>query len=172
MVAFEQVRQVLVDDPGAVVAEAVSPEDRRERRFRSELGVNLGAGGGIRQAVDIELGGLRVTDDGLLLPIRWQASGRARLFPVFEGRLSAAPEDRATTRLEVKGIYTVPLGPVGRFGDGLVGRRLARQSLRDFMEDAADRIEREVHRRAEDVAWHPAEHPVALRELQPEEQFG
>lgn len=167
-VQFEQVRDVFADDPGGVVSGSVTPDDRRDRRFRSELGVALGAGGELRQAVDIEVGGLIVSEGLAALPLWWQASGRDRLFPVFDGRLEAMPAGTAATRLVVRGTYVVPLGPVGRFGDGLVGRRLARQSLTAFLEDAAGRIDAEVHRRTASVGWRPAPYPVALQEREVE----
>lgn len=39
-----RVRQVLVDDPGAVIAETRSAADKRSRRFQTELKVAMGAG--------------------------------------------------------------------------------------------------------------------------------
>jgi hypothetical protein len=101
----------------------------------------------------------------VVLPLRWRASGRDRLFPVFDGRLEAtAAPGGAGTVLSVVGVYTVPLGPVGRFGDGLIGRRLARQSLTAFLEDAARRIDAGAHHRTTSEAWHPSPYRVALRE--------
>lgn len=163
-VPLEQVRQVLADDPGGVVAEHVEPEDRQSRRFRSELGVDLGAGSGIRQAVVIEVGHLRTEGDVARLPLRWQAAGRDRLFPVFDGHLDAGAEGDGATRLVVQGTYEVPLGAVGRFGDGVIGRRLARQSLTSFVEEMAARLDAEVHRRMASTSWRPAPYPVSLRE--------
>ena len=166
-VSFEQVRRALSDDPASVVvdrdAERSTDLDDVDR-LRSELGVAVGATA-FRQAVDIQVGELRVTDADAVLPLHWRASGRDRLFPVFDGRLEARPGPAGSgTVLSVIGVYTVPLGPVGRFGDGLIGRRLARQSLTAFLEDAAGRIESDVHRRTTSVAWHPSAYSVALRE--------
>jgi hypothetical protein len=170
-VAYEQVRPVMAEDPSGVVADRVSLEDRSERRLRSELGVDLGAGGAIHQAVEIELGSVRSTGDGTTIPLRWQARGRDRLFPVFDGHVRATPDGPGATELVVAGTYVVPLGPVGRFGDGLIGRRLARQSLTTFLEEVARRIDTEVHRRAASVSWHPAPYPISLREQSAEPQL-
>ena len=164
-VPYERAQEVLSDDPGIMLAEQVTADDRRDRRFRSELGVDLGAGGGVRQAVDIEIGSMTATDHQASLPVRWQASGRDRLFPVFDGEIELAPAGPGTTRVVVTGIYTVPLGPVGRFGDGLIGRRLARQSFVSFLDGAARRLDAEVHRRTSSLSWHPAPYPVDLREV-------
>lgn len=166
-VSFEGVSRVLTDDPGAVVLDEAVEQPTRpggEGHLRSALGVELGATA-FRQAVDVEIGRLQVTDTEAILPLRWRASGRDRLFPVFDGRLEAMPGAAGSgTVLSVVGVYTVPLGPVGRFGDGLVGRRLARQSLTAFLEDAAGRIEADIHRRTTSEAWHPSPYQVALRE--------
>ena len=164
-VPFELAGRVLADDPAAVVAD--EPADRpappdEGGHLRTSLGVELAATA-FRQAVDVELGPLHLTDGEASLPLRWRASGRDRLFPVFEGRLGATP-DGAGTLLSVAGVYTVPLGPVGRFGDGLIGRRLARQSLTDFLEGAARRLDAAVHDRTASVSWRPSAYPVALRE--------
>lgn len=166
-VSFEEARRVLADDPASVVAdrdvEVPSGGDDGDQ-LRSELGVALGATA-FRQAVDIHVGDLFVTDAAAVLPLHWRASGRDRLFPVFDGRLEARPDAAGTgTVLSVIGVYTVPLGPVGRFGDGLIGRRLARQSLTAFLEDAAGRIESDVHRRTTSEVWRPSPYSVALRE--------
>lgn len=166
-VSFDQVTRVLSDDPASVVVDEdveqpAGPADGDQ--LRSELGVALGATA-FRQSVDIDVGDLRVTDTDAVLPLRWRASGRDRLFPVFDGRLEATPDSAgAGTVLSVVGVYTVPLGPVGRFGDGLIGRRLARQSLTAFLEEAAARIESDVHRRITSVDWRPSVYSVALRE--------
>lgn len=164
-VDYQRVRDVMADDPGGVVSDDVTPEDRRAGCFRSELGVDLGAGGAVHRAVDVEIGTVHQTDDATILPLHWQARGRERLFPVFDGRMTATPDGAGATRLVVAGTYVVPLGPVGRFGDGLIGRRIARQSLTAFLEDAARRIDTEVHRRSASVSGHPAPYPVSLHEV-------
>lgn len=163
-VPFDQAGEVLCGDPGLVVADAVTAEDRRARRFSSMLGVEVG-GGGVRQSVEIEIGDPAKADDAISLPVRWQASGRDRLFPVFAGVIDARDEGDDAVLLTVRGTYTVPLGALGRFGDGLIGRRVARHSLIDFVEHAADRLDREVHRRTTPGTWHPVAHPVELREM-------
>jgi hypothetical protein len=164
-VPIERARDVLADDPGAVVADVVTAADRHARRFTTVLGVELAGGGGVRHAVVVELGRAHPGGERTALAIRWHADGHQRLFPTFEGELDVEPDGPDATRLTVQGTYAVPLGPIGHFGDGLVGRRIARQSLASFVEQAAGRLDREVHRRRTSAAWHPAPYPVALREM-------
>lgn len=105
------------------------------------------------------------------MPVHWRAAGRDRLFPTFEGELEASRDDPGSC-LRLRGIYTVPLRPLGRFGDGIAGRRLARQSLSAFLEQAARRLDGEVDRRLDVVSAHPASYPVALREVASENHIG
>ena len=168
---IERAHDVIIADPGCVVVERCSAEERRERRFHTSLGVEVGAGGGLHQEVVIELGPVRSSDDAVAVPVHWHAAGRDRLFPTFEGELEASRDDPGSC-LTLRGTYTVPLGPLGRFGDGIVGRRLARQSLSAFLEQAARRLDTEVDRRMDSVSWHPAPYPVALRELGSENYIG
>lgn len=166
---FERVRQVLSEHPAVVMRADVRPAVDGDGRVRSELAVELPAGGTIRKAVDIDVGvlepeAIESADGAASMPLSWQASGHDRLFPVFEGHLRISRAGAAATRLLVHGVYTVPLGPVGRFGDGLVGRRLARQSLASFVEDAARRLDAEVHRRTATVTWRPGPYAIDLRE--------
>ncbi|HEX6421150.1 MAG TPA: hypothetical protein VFZ77_21785, partial [Acidimicrobiales bacterium] len=148
---FEGVRTVLSEEPAIVMAGDLPAPERRSRQFRSDLGVDLPTGGAIRKAVDIEVGPLESANGTASVRLSWRASGRDRLFPVFDGHLEIRPEGNDATRLRVHGTYTVPLGPVGRFGDGLVGRRIARQSFESFLEDTAARLDAEVHRRSATV---------------------
>lgn len=168
---IERAHDVLIADPGCVVAERCSPEERQERRFHTTLRVEIGAGGGLHQEVVIELGPIRSTDDTVAVSLRWHAAGRDRLFPTFEGELEAS-RDSPGSCLELHGTYTVPLGPLGRFGDGIAGRRLARRSLSALLEQAARRLDAEVDRRMDSVAWHPAPYPVTLREVGSENYIG
>lgn len=161
---FDGVQTVLSEEPAIVMAGDVAAPARRDRQFRSELGIDLPTGGAIRKAVDIEVGPLESANGTATMRLSWRASGHDRLFPVFDGHLEIRPEGDGATRLRVHGTYTVPLGPVGRFGDGLVGRRIARQSFESFLEDTAGRLDAEVHRRSATAAWQARPYAVDIRE--------
>jgi hypothetical protein len=162
-VAFARAREVLLDDPGAVFSEAHTVDERRERRFSMDMGVDLGAGASVHQAVTLQLGAPRSVDHGLVLPMSWRADGREQMLPTFEGELETS-EARPGTRLRLTGTYTVPLGVVGRFGDGVLGRRLARRSLNALVQRLASRLESQVQARIDSVGWRPAPHPDSFRE--------
>jgi hypothetical protein len=144
-VAYARARKLLLDDPGVVFSDTVSVGDQRARRFQEELSVNVGAGASLHQEVALQLGAPRSTKGELVLPVAWQATGRTEMLPSFKGSLHIS-EHRAGTGLRVSGTYTIPLGIVGRFGDGVVGRRLARRSLASLAERLARRLKVEVER--------------------------
>lgn len=164
---------VLLDDPGSVLCDECSSADRAARRFRTVLSLDTtGAGASVRQDVIIEVGAAPPVEpdspspDGdaavVSLPISWRAAGFERLFPTFEGTLELAGPAAAPT-LAVRGRYVVPLGPMGRFGDGLVGRRIARRSLAAFLESVAQRLDAEVDR-AMSAPPCDVPYPIAFRE--------
>ena len=86
------------------------------RRFAVDLRLRLGGEAtGLTtfgKAAWVDLGTVRRVGDGYVLPIEWQASSAAPLFPVFSGELRIEPD-----RLSVNGLYAPPGGPVGRLAD-------------------------------------------------------
>lgn len=169
--AIERARDVLIGDPGCVAAERCTADMRRERRFHTTLAVELGGGGSVHEEVVIELGPAWSNHDAVALPIHWRAARHQRLFPTFDGELEASRRDLGSN-LTLRGAYTVPLGPLGRFGEAIGGRRLARQSLVAFLEQAARRLDDEVDGRMKSASRHPAPYPVALREVRSEHYIG
>lgn len=167
---IERAREVLTADPGVIVADRVTPDERRARSFHSTLAVEVG-GGGVHHDVVIDLRVPRSDDHAVTLPVSWHATGHERLFPAFDGELEASGDELGAT-LALRGAYTVPLGPVGRMGERVAGKRLARQSLTAFLEQSARRLEAEVARRTDSVHWHPAPYPVSVREIGPDNYWG
>lgn len=74
-VVFAQARDVLFDDPGAVLSEAPTVDERDATRFRTELSVDVGAGAGVHQEVLMQLGIARSTETGS--SCRWRGMPRA-----------------------------------------------------------------------------------------------
>lgn len=168
---IERACEILRTDPGCVLAERCTADQRRAHRFHTTLGVDVGGGGGLHQQVVVETGLTQPTDGGVELPVRWHAAGHERLFPTFDGVLELQAEG-VRTKVTLRGTYTVPLGVLGRFGEGLAGRRAAHQSLTSFVEQVAGRLDAEANRRWEPESWHPAPYSVDLREVHPENYLG
>jgi len=95
--------------------------------------------GAVHHQVVVTVDDAHTIEDRVVVPVSWHATGNDHLFPTFLGELSAEPS-AGGTRLRLAGTYTVPLGLLGRFGDGVVGRRLAAESIRAFLADVAGRV--------------------------------
>lgn len=162
--AYAASHAVLLEDPAAVFSEHHTIHDEgRERRVSVDLGVDLGAGASVHQDVVVRLGAPRCDDTSLTLPVSWQATGHEHLLPTFAGTLGVS-QHQSGTDLLLSGTYAVPLGVVGRFGDGVLGRRLARRSLEALVERIASRMEAAVHSRLDANHGNPGPLPVERRE--------
>jgi hypothetical protein len=161
--AFERVREVVLADPGVVFSDARTADQRCPRDFRTELTIDLGSGASVHQEVRLELDDPQLHDAGVVLPVRWRATGRDRVLPAFDGALEVTAV-RPGTSLRLKGTYTIPMGVVGRFGDAVGGGRVARSSLSALVERLAQRLETEVERRRDSAGWHRESNAVTMRE--------
>ena len=94
------------------------------------------------------------TDEGRVhdaLLIEWTAG--ARLFPNFHGTLRLRIESVDSTRLSREGAYRPRFVPLGLVFDWLLGRRIARATMRELLERLALAMERrETAYRAEGAA--------------------
>jgi hypothetical protein len=73
--------------------------------------------------------------------LTWHAALHPDVFPVFEGEIAVELGERGGAVLSLRGLYDVPFGTLGRFGDGLAGRRIARHCVAGFLDDVARRID-------------------------------
>jgi hypothetical protein len=184
-IPIDRASEILVDDPLRILADPATADDatgdgvhgvpngdHQADHLTSTLTVWLAAGGSVSKDIEVEVGRLTTGDGVTTVPLHWRASGRDRLFPSgrdrlfpsFDGALEVRAEAVGSSLLTVRGTYTVPLGPVGRFGDGVIGRRLARQSLSAFVEGLARRLDGEANPQAAELSWHPAPYAVTVRE--------
>jgi hypothetical protein len=137
---FEVACAALADDPAGVFGGVPAPNGER---FTLELGVNLAVGSSVVQEVQVDFALLN-SDSGLArFGVCWRAVGHPDLFPVFGGDLELR---RAGEGVEVHlaGHYRLPLGALGRFGDALLGHRLARRALEALVNDVARGLEAEA----------------------------
>jgi hypothetical protein len=74
------------------------------------------------------------------LAVRWTAG--TRLFPDFHGVLRLRIVSVDETGLALEGTYRPPFGPAGTVFDVLLGRRIARATMRDLIGRLADAMER------------------------------
>lgn len=145
---FDDTRALLAEDPGPVLCETCTEEERRERRFRAALAVDLGGGMSVQQEVTLRVGTVQPRDDSVVVPVTWEATGHHHMLPSLDGVLEVSDAGGAT-RLSLRGSYRLPMGAVGRFGDAVGGRRLARLSVGAFVEQLGARLDEEVRRRTQ-----------------------
>jgi hypothetical protein len=74
------------------------------------------------------------------LQIDWSAG--TRFFPDFHGALRLRIASVETTLLSLEGEYQPPFGPFGAVFDLVIGRRIARATMRDLLERLGDAMER------------------------------
>lgn len=92
--------------------------------------------------VDVEILAVHSDVDRVDVDLAWAPTGNRATLPSFTGTLHVASGDAATTELVLEGSYRVPLGPIGRFGDGVVGNRIAQRSTTELLERMSKRIEK------------------------------
>lgn len=101
-----------------------------------ELRVRIGPADAPRvftKEVSVALGPTRERNDGIVLPLRLEATGRPGLFPVLDADLEFAPLGSSMTQATLWGSCAPPLGAVGRGLDRVVLHCLAEATLRSFL---------------------------------------
>jgi hypothetical protein len=73
-------------------------------------------------------------DDMVLVPIRWEATGRmGRLFPVLDANLILGADGQGRAELRITGAYRPPLDGLGEGLDQAVLHRVAGATLRSLL---------------------------------------
>lgn len=136
----EPVIEILSRDPAGILTGMPSPD---KSAFAAELAVDLGGGTSLAHEVDVAFG--RLPDDGSVgrFGLSWRAHDHQGALPAFGGDLEVHPDGKGS-RLQLSGRYSLPLGPVGGFGDRLLGHHIARRSVQAFLEAAGARIDAEL----------------------------
>ena len=73
-------------------------------------------------------------DDMVLVPVRWEATGRlGRLFPVLDANLILTSDDRGRAVLRITGVYRPPLAGLGEELDRTVLHRVAAATIKSLL---------------------------------------
>ena len=73
-------------------------------------------------------------DDIVIVPLRWEATGRmGRLFPVLDANLTLTEADGGLALLGLAGVYRPPLDGMGEELDQLVLHRVATATVRSLL---------------------------------------
>jgi hypothetical protein len=114
--------------------------DQIVRSPLEELRIEIG-GGAITRRVDAAVGPMINGHRTLRVPLRWKAAEHPNLFPVMEADLHVSDVDGDHIEVRLVGSYTAPLGVVGAVADAVAGRRVAEQSVHDYLIDVTQRLE-------------------------------
>jgi hypothetical protein len=156
-VPIGRAREAMVHDPLAMLGPAggIQRTSGGHRSVTTELDVASGRGA-VSEPVEIEVVRIHLDDHVAAWDVVWHATAHARLLPTFRGTLSLVEGPPAS--LLMAGEYDPPLGIVGRFGDGVIGHRFARNSLERYLERVAATIEAACRRApAGPPSWTPRE---------------
>ena len=168
----EPVIEILSSDPAGILTGMPSPDTEA---FAAEIAVELGAGTTLAHEVDVAFG--RLPDAGAVgrFGLSWRAHDHQGALPAFGGDLEVHPDGKGS-RLHLSGHYSLPLGPVGGFGDRLLGHRIARRSVQALLEAAGARIDAELAQKHNDdgsIARPPTENvTVTIEDVHTELYLG
>lgn len=107
-------------------------------RRGEELRSRVGPGGPLAKEVVIAMGKPSMSRQGVVLPVRWRATGAEALFPNLEGELVIERVAGEASVLHLRATYQPPLGSVGSLMDRLLLARLARATVGDWVERIAE----------------------------------
>jgi hypothetical protein len=106
-------------------------------RRGEELRSRVGPGGLLAKEIVIGLGPPSMSRRGVVIPLRWRATGAETLFPSLEGELIVKPAGPTSSVLQLLATYRPPLGPLGTFVDRMLLARVARATVADWVERIA-----------------------------------
>ncbi len=103
--------------------------------------VGPGGPGWLGKIVDVHLGRPEGIDEALVIPIAWEATGPAGLFPRLEGELRLSALDPERAELALSGRYRPPLGRAGQVLDEALLSHVAGATVRAFLRRVARTLE-------------------------------
>ena len=130
-----------------------APADRAQRVLRDHVDVLVGAQplaahlhgelsvGPLHHEIVLSVGPPQDDGNRIARRLTWEATLHPDAYPVFDGELAVERDEWGAGVLSLQGVYDVPFGSLGRFGDGVAGRRIARRCVAGFLEDVARRLD-------------------------------
>ena len=111
-----------------------------------ELLVRVGPGtpNWLTKTVAVHLGEAISSDDAIVIPITWEATGPSGLFPRLEGTLVLTALDPDRSQVSLAGRYHPPLGRAGQALDDVVLARVARAAIRSLLRRLARALEEDA----------------------------
>jgi len=107
--------------------------------------IRIGPGGPawLGKVVAVHLGTPERSNEDLVIPVTWEATGPSGLFPRFEGELRVSALDPDRSELNLTGHYRPPLGRTGQALDDALLARVAHATVRSLLRRLARVLEEE-----------------------------
>jgi hypothetical protein len=146
---YERVASRLREAPGDLLQRATATASGRAASVAASLRVSIIA---FDVAVNVRLLACAVREISssssgapeLKLELAWTSCHTPELFPPMLAELSTSRLDSGFTRLEFRGSYWPPLGPVGAALDAAVGHRVAAASIEHLLDDLVAQLHRDL----------------------------
>jgi len=108
-----------------------------------EILIRIGPGGPgwLGKVVAVHLGNIETTEEGLVVPVSWEATGPSGLFPRFEGALRVSTIDPLRSSIDLSGRYRPPLGRAGQVLDEALLGSVAHATMRSLLRRIARVLE-------------------------------
>jgi Rrf2 family protein len=143
---------VQIELPAAAVAKRLRAENswlvphvEAAHSENEAIFVRIGPGGPswLGKVVAVHFSTPRGSDDNLVIPVTWEATGPSGLFPRFKGELHVSTLDPDRSELNLAGHYRPPLGRAGQALDEALLARVAHATVRSLLRRMARAIEEE-----------------------------
>lgn len=136
---FERAEAALLGEPEAWVPRLLVDAEGRGHELLAEVGFAV-EDRRIDREVEIQLGAPYRSGSATRVPLTWKATSKGRLFPQLEADLEVAALGPARSQLSMDARYRPPLALVGRALDRALLHRVAEATVRDFLDQVAERI--------------------------------
>jgi len=138
-IPFAEVESALVAAPQEWVPGLARDAEDRGERLLAEVGfgpdrVRVG------KQIAIDLGEPYRLPSKTLLPMTWEATGPAGLFPSLAADIEVAPLGPNRTQLSLSARYRPPLGALGRAMDRALLHRVAEATVKDFLDRVGEAV--------------------------------
>jgi hypothetical protein len=146
---YDRVEAALLSDPGTWIPGVARAADDAGEQLLSDVGFAVTNGHRVDKQVEISFGQPVRAFAQARLPMSWNATGPARLFPSFEADLEIAALGPARTQISISGRYRPPMGTVGRVVDRALLHRVAEATVKDFLDSVGESVSARVHATAD-----------------------
>jgi hypothetical protein len=140
----EAVEAALLPTPAQWLPLLADQASARGEELLAQVGVGP-ARRGLRKRVRVGFGPVVRYPSRTTLAMTWEPTGPGALFPVLEADMEIGALGSNRTQLGLNARYRPPLGTLGRAIDRALLHRVAEATIKDFLDQAGQAIQRNSH---------------------------